>query len=404
MQVNYLSVGQINNYIGELLERDDITASCCIKGEISGYKYYRQSGHMYFNLQDENGSLNCVMFKSSNRSLRFKPQDGMEVLAYGRISVFTKQGRYQLNAWALELFGQGELLQHLEKLKALLAQQGYFDPDKKKSIPKLVNCVGIVTSREGAALRDMLRILKQRHPKVKVIIAHSAVQGIDAPSEIAAAVKMLNRQNEAEVILVGRGGGSLEDLMAFNHEEVVQAIYESKIPIISAVGHEVDFTLADFAADERAATPTQAAQMAVPDSVMLEEDILEYKKRMTRVMERMITGRRQWLDHLLTRGVWRDPLGITNIYQKKVLGTEEKMLRAMSEMIRSGRFSLMIQVNKLDYLSPLKTMRRGYALVEKGRDLVVSGEQVEIKDRLNIMLSDADLQVEVMEKEEVKRW
>jgi Exodeoxyribonuclease VII large subunit (EC 3.1.11.6) len=275
----FLTVSALNQYINRLLENDELLQDCWLKGEISGCKLYQQSGHLYFTLKDEESAVSCVMFKSRVRSLKFKPQDGQEVLLRGSLAVFGRQGRYQVYVQEMQPYGVGGILLLLERLKKDLESRGYFAPEKKQALPALANRIGIVTSQDGAALRDMVRILRQRHRRVDIILVHSAVQGAEAPRELARGIALLNRFAQVDIIIVGRGGGALEDLMAFNTEEVVKAIYESQIPVISAVGHEIDFTLADWAADLRAATPSQAAQLAVPDMSVLEQELLNRTKK-----------------------------------------------------------------------------------------------------------------------------
>ena len=404
MSAKTLSVSQINYYIGQLLEGDSITGSCCVTGEVFGFKHYQPSGHMYFTLKDENSALSCVMFKNQNRLLKIKLHDGMKVLVYGKISVFSPQGRYQLYANQVEPMGQGELLAYLEDLKNHLHQQGYFDADKKKALPVLANKVGIVTSKESAAFRDMLKIIRERYSQAEVILAHAAVQGSEAHREIANAIRMLNEQGQAEVIIVGRGGGSMEDLMAFNHEEVVKAIYNSVIPIISAVGHEVDFTLADLAADVRAATPTQAGQLASPDIKRITAEITNCNKRMIAGMERKLAVGSQLLDRIRSRRVWQAPQAIFEPFTYMVNRAKHRLVFHMEKNHMKLHNRFLLQLSKLDSLNPLRVMERGFALVEKEGFIVTSVEGIKANDLLLLKLTDGDLQVRVENRKKVVRW
>src|SRR5665647_3867265 len=248
MMQEFITVSALNEYIGGVLEADPILQGIWVKGEISGFRLYQQSGHMYFTLKDGDAAVSCVMFRSRAQGLKFKPEDGMEVLLFGSIAVFTKQGKYQLYVDTMQPFGAGALFLQLEKLKRELDLGGYFSLEKKKPLPGMATRIGVVTSQDGAALRDILKVLNQRNLATQVVIVHSSVQGLDAPQELAEGVRMLNAYAEVDLIIIGRGGGSFEDLMAFNSREVVEAIFESSIPIISAVGHEVDISLADLAA------------------------------------------------------------------------------------------------------------------------------------------------------------
>lgn len=400
----FMTVTQLNQYINRLMERDARLQDCWIKGEISGCKLYQQSGHLYFTLKDENSAVSCVMFKSRVKTLDFKPGDGQEVFLRGYIAVFQRQGRYQFYAQEMQPYGMGGLLLLLEQMKKNLEEKGYFDPEKKKSIPPLVNRVGIVTSQDGAALRDMVRIIRQRHGRAEIILAHSAVQGREAPAELAAAVNLLNRQAFVDVIIIGRGGGSIEDLMAFNSEEVVEAIYHSNIPVISAVGHEIDFTLADLAADLRAATPTQAAQLAVPDLRGLEETLQNMEQRIFRTVQRRMLYLGERLDRVLMKAMWKEPGRLLQQRGEQLRSRQEDLQRAMREayQTRAVRFSLASR--SLDNISPLKIMNRGFAIVSKEGRVVHGFDDVEAGDCLTVSIVDADLQVKLSSKERITRW
>ena len=400
----YLSVSQLNNYINRLLVGDTILQDFWLKGEISGFRLYQQSGHAYFTLKDEESAVSCVMFKSKVRHLKFKPEDGMEVLIRGSIAVYARQGKYQIYAEEMQPYGIGGLFLYLEELKNRLKAEGYFDQEKKKPIPALVNRVGVVTSQDGAAFQDILRVLRQRHPGVEIILAHSSVQGVDAPLELSAGIKILNEHAAVDVIIVGRGGGSFEDLMAFNSEEVVQAIYESKLPVISAVGHEVDYCLADLAADLRAATPTQAAQLAVPDMLHLQAGIDDYQQRLLRATSNRINQYSETLDRVMMRRVWREPEIVLGKSEETLIALQNEMLDAVLENWKVKEHEFSVRITALDKLSPLKVLSRGYAVVRQGEKIVRQVEEVTPGTSLQIDLYDGIVDVTVDNRERVERW
>ncbi len=396
---SFISVSELNDYISGLLAADEFLSDFWMRGEISGFKFYRQSGHMYFTLKDQETAVSCVMFRSRNQGLKFDPEDGMEVLVRVYVSVYPKQGKYQVYVQEMQPYGRGGLFLQLEQLKKKLEAQGYFAPENKKSIPEVVNCVGIVTSQDGAALKDILRVIKQRHSSCQVMLVHSSVQGENAPFELAEGLKLINTHGQAQVIIIGRGGGSLEDLMAFNTEIVVRAIYESAIPVISAVGHEVDFSLADLAADLRAATPTQAASMAVPDISQLKRELEKYQQRLNRVLELRIGHYSETLDRLMLKRIWKEPHILINEKQRKVAEQQEQINRRLADLIQSHDHRCRLAIEALDNLSPLKVLQRGYAVVYKNEKILHKIEAAENGDYLKIILNDGKLEVQVMGKE-----
>ena len=303
-----LSVTQINEYIRSQMDADPHLADVVIRGEISNYKLY-PSGHHYFTLKDEGAALRCVMFKGNAMKLRFRPDNGMKILAMGKISVFPRDGAYQLYCSAMAMDGVRDLHAAFEQLKAKLQSQGLFDPAHKKPIPKLPGTIGIVTSSAGAALHDMLRILRHRYPLTRVVLLPVRVQGTEAPGEIAAAIAYANRYHLADLLIVGRGGGSLEDLWAFNDERVAHAIYNSNIPVISAVGHEPDVTISDYVADLRAATPSNAAELAVPDQDAIRQTLDAMTSTMATSVNRQLKAARVHLNALASSQGLQSPLG-----------------------------------------------------------------------------------------------
>ncbi|HOQ09082.1 MAG TPA: exodeoxyribonuclease VII large subunit [Syntrophomonadaceae bacterium] len=400
----YLTVSELNQYIADLLDGDIFLRDFWLKGEISGFKLYQQSGHLYFTLKDADSSISAVMFRSRARRLEFKPENGMEVLVRGSVSVFAPQGRYQLYVEEMEPYGVGGVYLFLEQLKEKLQQKGYFDVEKKKPLPAYARRIGVVTSQDGAALRDILRVLRQRHRGVDVVLVHSAVQGAEAPEQIARGIKLLNLYGQVDLIIVGRGGGSFEDLMPFNSEEVVRAIYESELPVISAVGHEVDWTLADLAADVRAATPTQAAQLAVADLEHLSQECNQLQQRLIRIMQRRLQQESEILDRLMMNRAWQKPRQMVQQYQQYCQELRVQMQKAMENRVNQSRQRLAMAVSGLERLSPLKVMQRGYAVVHNQAGIIKSVENVQPGDCLSITLLDGELCTQVKQKEKVIRW
>lgn len=401
---DYITVGMLNAYITRLLDHDEILQNIWLKGEISGFRLYQQSGHIYFTLKDEDAAVSCVMFKSKGQNLKFKPEDGMEVLLRGNVSVFARQGKYQVYVEEIQPYGKGGLFLQMEQLKARLASEGYFELERKKEIPRMVSRVGVVSSQDGAALRDILKVLKQRHPGVAVVIAHSSVQGTEAPRELAQGVQLLNEYGELDVIIVSRGGGSLEDLMAFNSEELVYAIYESRIPVISGVGHEVDFSLCDLAADVRAATPTQAAQYAVPDYAIIQKNFESLGDRLTRFMNRILSNREERLDRIMMKKVWKEPRLLLQKKSELLEDKKKSLKKAMEKNLKEKGHQLALAIAGLDNLSPLKVMIRGYAILSKGEQVVKDIHDVEIGEKLQATVANGQLQVVITGKGKVKRW
>ena len=361
MQQEILSVSDVNQYIKAMVDRDGLLSGLCIRGEVSNYKVY-PSGHHYFTLKDAGGALRCVMFKGSAVSLRFRPENGMKVLAFGRISVFPRDGAYQLYCERLTPEGVGDLYVAFEQLKVRLQQEGLFDPAHKKPIPAYPQRIAIVTSSAGAAIHDMLRILGKRYPLTKVILLPVRVQGAEAPPEICGAIRYVNRFQLADVIITGRGGGSMEDLWAFNDERVARTIYQSEIPVISAVGHEPDVTISDFVADLRAATPSNAAELAVPDQAELRERLLSAQSRLQQAQTRQLKLARQRLDGLKSKRVLQSPMNYLQD-RRMLLDYQQKQLTACARQLLDKKKQRFIRLTAaLDAMSPLKVLSRGYSM------------------------------------------
>lgn len=363
-----LSVTQLNQYIKDLMDADPILDQICVRGELSNYKMY-PSGHHYFTLKDAESSLRCVMFRSHASRLRFRPENGMSVTVWGKISVFPRDGAYQLYAAALTLEGAGDLQVAFEQMKEKLAREGLFDPAHKKPLPRFPRRIAVITSGAGAAVRDVIRILGQRWPMAEVLVLPVRVQGEEAPPEIAGAIRYASHWQVADLIITGRGGGSIEDLWAFNDERVARAIYDSDLPIISAVGHEPDVTIADFVADVRASTPSNAAELAVPDIRDIQKRLTEYGHRMNGTMGKRFEALRTRLDDLGRRRVLQSPQCYLDQKRMELDYLQGRLVAAAEGKLTAVRREQVALAAKLDALSPLKVLGRGYALATdaKGR-------------------------------------
>lgn len=391
MEQKVLSVGQLNDYIKTRLDGDPYLRNVAIRGELSNYKMY-PSGHHYFTLKDENGAMKCVMFKSSAMRLRFRPENGMKVIAMGSVTVYVRDGVYQLYCTALVLDGIGDLYAAFEQLKAKLGAQGLFDPAHKKPLPKFPGTIGIVTSSAGAAVHDMLRILRKRYPLTQVKLLPVRVQGAEAAMEIAGAIAYANHHKLADLLIVGRGGGSMEDLWCFNEEIVARAIFDSKIPVISAVGHEPDVTISDFVADLRAATPSNAAELAVPDQDVLRQTLDEMQNAMAVAMQQKLDRAGERLEQLSNRPVLRSPLASFEGKKQNLQLLKNRLIAAQSGRVAAERQRFVAQVGKLDAMSPMKVLTRGYAMVatEEGK-LVRSVSDVKPKQPIAVRVSDGTI-------------
>ena len=400
MAQNVLSISQLNEYIRGKLDADALLNGVAVRGEISNYKVY-PSGHHYFTLKDESSALKCVMFKGSAIKLRFRPDNGIKVIAMGKISVYPRDGVYQLYCTAMAMDGIGDLYAAFEQLKAKLAAQGLFDPAHKKPLPKYPGTIGIVTSSAGAAIHDMLRILRKRYPLSRVRLLPVRVQGVEAPAEIAAAIRYANYHQLADLLIVGRGGGSIEDLWAFNDERVAHAIYESEIPVISAVGHEPDVTISDYVADLRAATPSNAAELAVPDRQALEQNLDSMSAAMATALGRHIKAARQHLDVLSKSAALQSPDGYLQQRQKSLELLQNRMITAQNQCISRNNQRYIALTAKLDAMSPLKVLSRGYAITQTGEGTVVrSVSQVQRGDLVDISFSDGTLSATITDVKE----
>ena len=384
MEQHIFGVTEVNELVKLLLDNEPVLQNICVRGELSNYKMY-PSGHHYFSLKDQEGAISCVMFKSSAMRLRFRPENGMKVVVTGRVTVFPRDGAYQLYCNTMTPEGVGDLAVAFEQLKAKLYAEGLFDPAHKKPLPAYPEKIAIVTSSAGAAVHDMIRILRRRYPIAKVILLPVRVQGVEAPPEIAGAIRYADKWKIGDVIITGRGGGSMEDLWAFNDERVARAIYGSETPVISAVGHEPDVTISDFVADARASTPSNAAEIAVPDQMELRRWLRGAEERMGQSEAVRLEVLRQKLDTLASKRVMKDQLAYVQDKRMELVHVQQRLGDLASGQLARKRQSFASLAASLDAMSPLKVLGRGYAMAqnETGRILksyrdVTAGEQVSV--------------------------
>lgn len=391
-----LTVSELNEHARRLLAGDPLLRNCEVTGEITGFKRH-WSGHLYFSLKDAAARVQCVMFRQNAMGLNFVPEDGMQVTVDASASIFVRDGSYQLYVEKMRKSGQGELYIQFERLKARLSAEGLFDPARKKPIPAFPRTIGIATSQTGAAVRDIIRVARRRNPGVGVILAPCSVQGAGAAEEIARAIEKLNRNGESDVLLVGRGGGSMEDLWAFNEEVVAQAIAASKIPVISCVGHEIDFTIADFVADMRAATPSAAAELAVPEKEQVQNRLNGFALRLSQALKRGQEARRERLNALVRHGILVYP-------QRQILQPRRILLnnnfecaqRAMVRLSERARHRLNVCENALRTLNPAGVLERGYAIVSRNEHLISRSNSVQTGDDLSIRFADGTVTAQVI--------
>ncbi len=361
MERRTLTVTELNAYVKDLLGQDPALMNVCVRGELSNYKIY-PSGHHYFTLKDQESSLKCVMFRGSASKLRYRPENGMGVTATGRLEVYVRDGVYQLICTSLMPEGMGDLQVAFEQLKAKLSEEGLFDRAHKKPLPEMPGRIAIITSSAGAAVHDMIRILGRRWPMSKVILLPVRVQGVEAPPEIAGAIRYANEFQVADLIITGRGGGSLEDLWAFNDERVARAIYASQIPVISAVGHEPDVTISDYVADRRASTPSNAAEIAVPDQQEMREALESYGIRSRQAMEKSLRVAAQRLDALRNKRVLTEPGAFLDSRRLDLDRLRDRLLASEERQLAEKRQRFVKLGASLDAMSPLRVLSRGYAL------------------------------------------
>jgi len=391
-----LTVTQLNEYIKHIIDHDVRLSDVYVKGEISNFKNHYSTGHYYFTLKDEGGMVRAIMFKSAAGKLPFVPEDGMKVVAHGRVSAFVRDGQYQLYCDSMEPDGIGALYIAFEQLKRKLEAEGLFDPSRKRPLPKIPTRVGIITSATGAAIRDMINVCGRRFPYAKLILFPSLVQGPDAPPQLIAGLRYFNETCSADVIIIGRGGGSIEDLWAFNNEELAREVAASQIPVISAVGHETDFTICDFVADRRAPTPSAAAELAVPDTAELKRKIQNIVTREAGVLARIAAGHREKLLLLSGSRVLKDPMAMIDDRKMQNAMLSERLIRAEERIQMQSRALLQTEAGKLSALNPLAVLSRGYSAVYKeDGTLVKSVSNVQPGDRITIRTEGGELDAAV---------
>ena len=390
MEYNAISVTDLNKYIKNKIDQDEMLNNVLVKGEISNFKNH-YSGHLYFTLKDENSLIKCIMFKSYTSHLTFIPKDGMKVIILGQVAVFERDGIYQIYAKAMKQDGIGSLYEEYEKLKAKLEQEGLFDKSHKKKIPFMPKTIGVLTSNTGAVIRDIINVSTRRNPNVHIKLLPVPVQGPTAAEKIAAGIKFMNDNKLADVLIIGRGGGSLEDLWPFNEEIVARSIYNSQIPIISAVGHETDFTIADFVADLRAPTPSASAELAVANVEDVKEALNLYQSRYKTALRKKLELMKLSYEKQMQRPAFKDPLkGINEKYIS--LDMELKKLQSSIKLElnkKQGAFEKIIA--KVDNLSPLKTLSRGYAIISNDDGKIIkSAKNLKSNDNIKIKLMDGE--------------
>ena len=388
------TVGQTNSYIKNMFRQDFVLNRISVRGEISNCKYHT-SGHIYFTLKDDTGTIAAVLFAGNAGNVGFRLENGMQVTASGKIDVYERDGRYQLYVYSVEKEGTGDLYRRFEQLKNELEEMGMFAQEYKKPIPKFARTIGIVTASTGAAVQDIINISRRRNPYVQLVLYPAIVQGELAKESIVKGIRTLDRM-KPDVIIVGRGGGSIEDLWAFNEEIVAKAIFDASTPIISAVGHETDFTIADFTADMRAPTPSAAAELATVDITQLEGTIDMYAKQLNALMQTAVEDLRMRLEHKVIKLQYLNPVSRLNDNRMRTMELDDRLRRAMKDIAAGKRHELAVRAERLYGLSPLKALKSGYAYVEdENAAALKSADNVNIGDSLKIHMSDGSILAEV---------
>ena len=392
MTQNVYTVRQVNAYIKNMFTQDYMLNRIYVKGEVSNCKYHT-SGHIYFSLKDESGTIACVMFAGQRGGLAFHMREGQQVVVFGGISVYEKSGSYQLYAREIRLDGEGVLYERFQALKQELGEMGMFAPEYKKTIPSFVKTVGIVTAPTGAAIRDIMNISSRRNPFVQLILYPALVQGEGAVQSIVTGIQTLDAYG-VDVMIVGRGGGSIEDLWAFNEEAVARAIFECETPVISAVGHETDTTIADYVADLRAPTPSAAAELAVYDYRLTERTMIEYREKATRLLEQQIRMQRLRLREYQTKLMYLHPENQVRDYRQRIVDYEEKLRLLMENSLQKNKMRFTVDLEKMKKLSPLEKLNQGFSYVETAdRKAVKRIGQVDVGDELTIYVTDGTIKV-----------
>lgn len=395
MKINPITVTELNQYVKEKVAQDEYLNNVLVKGEISNFKHH-YTGHMYFTLKDENSLIKCIMFKTSTATLNFIPKDGMKVIVFGTVSVFERDGIYQIYCKSMQEDGIGTLFKAYEELKRKLELEGLFDEKNKKKIPFMPKIIGVLTSNTGSVIRDIINVSTRRNPNVYIRLLPVPVQGEGAGIKIAKAIKLMNEKKLADVIILARGGGSLEDLWPFNEEVVARAIYESKLPIISAVGHETDFTISDFVADLRAPTPSAAAELAVADIRDLKNTIDIYESRLKISLKRKVELMRLRYEKCLNSRVYKEPLQKINEYYILIDNKIKSLENSQIKRLKDSKLEMTKLIAKLDVLSPLKTLTRGYCLTELNGNIVTKSKDLKKDMIIDIKFQDGNTSAKII--------
>ena len=398
MKRKIVSVWEVNQYVSRLIEEDYTLSDLWLQGEVSNCKYHH-SGHVYFTIKDARASLQAVMFERDARRLSFRLEEGMKIYARVRVTIYEKTGAYQAYVFDVEKQGKGILYERFERLKAKLEQEGLFDESLKKPLPSFPKHVGVITSQTGAAVKDIIQVAGRRNPSIPLTIYPTHVQGEYAVPEIVEALRIANAEKRVDVIILGRGGGTIEDLWAFNEEAVARAIAASKIPVVSAVGHEIDFTISDFVSDKRAATPSAAAELVIPSQKELMDMIISYQRGLSMRMEAKTSSARRQLEYITSRPIFAKK---DVFYKTKMQEIDEyyyKLSHVYEKLLSVHQKRYEIAVHNLERLSPLNTLKRGYSLVSREEHLIKSVKDVHIGDTLEITVTDGHFKAKVCEKE-----
>ena len=390
-----ISVSELNSYIKNKIADDEYLNNVLIKGEISNFKNH-YTGHMYFTLKDENSLIKCIMFKSYAQKLDFMPKDGMKVFVLGGVSVFERDGIYQIYVKAMQEDGVGILYKKYEELKQRLDEEGYFDESHKQKIPLMPKVIGVLTSQTGSVIRDIINVSTRRNPNVRIRLYPVPVQGEGAAEKIADGIRFMNENNLADVLILARGGGSLEDLWPFNEEIVAHAIYNSKLPIISAVGHETDFSISDFVADLRAPTPSAAAELAVPDIYEVKQKINTYQNRLRLTLIKKVEIMKLRYEKCMNSRVFKEPTRNINDNYLRIDNYIKRLENTIKIKQKEEKTKYIELISKLDALSPLKTLTRGYSIVETDNKIIKSSKQLSTGDKIKLRFSDGQKNAEIL--------
>ena len=395
MKIEPITVSELNKYIKDKVAEDDYLKSVFVRGEISNFKHH-YTGHMYFTLKDDKSLIKCIMFKSSTATLNFVPKDGMKVNILGSVAVFERDGVYQIYCKAMQQDGEGDLYVKFKELKDKLEKEGLFDDIHKKKIPIMPKIIGVLTSNTGAVIRDIINVSTRRNPHCYIRLFPVPVQGAGAAEKIAQAIKIMNEKKLADVLILARGGGSIEDLWPFNEEIVARAIYDSELPVISAVGHETDFTISDFVADLRAPTPSAAAEIAVTDISDLQDRIFLYRNRLRILLKKKIEVIRLRYEKVMASRAFADPAYRIKENYLKIDKLVKELENSITSRIRDDKIRMVEVITRLDMMSPLKTLSRGYGIIEKDKSVIKSIKDLKVDDIVHIRLTDGNVDAKIL--------